>query len=127
MKPKVEFFKASDFDLSAFPPQMNWAGCVAARANALLSERGTVVYGWEYRDGWFNRVKYAVVPPCKDEKTSNLQALLIDVKPIQKDTAEGLLRHMVKEWEEDCNYENLSCVVQEWIDKARKLMNNKNG
>ncbi len=103
MKPKLEFFKASDFDCcKTFILKENSIHVVhssqqvADKANALLAERGTVVYGCD---------DYKKYPEMKDKVWGWSEeglghdthtALLIAIEPIAKDTAESLLREIVE-------------------------------
>lgn len=128
MKPKVEFFKAEDFwqcinhMLDCGKGTKDPAGMyislanVLSTCNALLAERGTVVYGSgipeaNAQHGW-------VTEGWRDSAGEDTHtALLIAIEPIAKDTAEGLLREMLET--------HGTCITKEWTDRARKLLHEK--
>jgi len=114
MKPKCEFFTINDFASWLDEGDANWA---TKKANALLTERGTVVCGGNkmLADGSFNNPFDAGPPSNQDTHT----ALLIDIREIEKDTAEGLLRECV---------DMLNCVdigASDLLERARKLLGDK--
>lgn len=140
-----EFFKASDF--ASKPVEMKHAATLASAiscttvfgpdfaeaaasiANRLLKERGTVVYGYElgdsgltdqHRAGWsFHEAK--VFPDGFKHDTH--QALLIDIKPIEKpDTAESLLKELIS-----AGQDTLISDPNIWhvIERAKKLLEKK--
>ncbi len=74
------FFTAKDF-MHFGVHESAFQRCADA-ANRLLTERGVRVYG--YSLGWSTSIR--------DDESPTHQALLINVQPIVKDTAEGLLR-----------------------------------
>lgn len=114
MKSKVEFFKSEDFI------NFDWQHSLAERANAILSERGVVVYGCD---------DYKKYPEMKDKVWGWSEeglghdthtALLINIQPIdQLDTAESLLREWVEEHEKFKPYEG------DIYERAKKLLGEK--
>lgn len=114
MKPKCEFFKASDF-ADLFPA---CCAMLADRANALLTERGTVVSGGRYcLDGEWSFVSH-------DRSEATHTALLIDIREIEKaDTAEGLLREFVGTFE--VTKYGASFYQADLLERARKLLGEK--
>jgi hypothetical protein len=72
----VKFFKPEDFQGFFFTDSF-----LAEHCNRLLAERGTVVYGYQ-QDLWTSD------PESEDQ----YKALLINVEPIEPDTAEKVQR-----------------------------------
>lgn len=124
MKPTCDVFKAEDFSEWFFE---GFGETIAERANALLAERATVVYGRKGSApglaGWWTCRKYSENTEFGKEETKDLThtALLLAIQPIAKpDSAESLLRLIVS-----CSHHNGSLVPSEIIDRARKLLEKK--
>jgi hypothetical protein len=106
MKPTCDVFRAEDF--SEFP---SWSEGLAQRANNLLLERATVVYGNEKWEDWHE----------EDCDGITRTALLINIQPIAKpDTAENLLKELINCW----SHENMISIDQ-FVERARKLLEGK--
>lgn len=120
----MEFFKPGDFVSEGVAYKS-----IADRANHLLKERGTVVYGtpdethlWDiYPSGDDDRLDF------DDTHT----ALLINIQPIAKeDTAEGLLRELI-DWDQEPKNRSIyglseSLKISErydsFISRAKKIL-----
>jgi hypothetical protein len=107
-----EFFKAEDFKHITLVPT-----AAAARANYLLAERGVVVRGIVDERGYDAYSSYEHGPG--DTHT----ALLINVQPIQKDSAESLLREIVDGYDKD-QYQ-YGTKIHERIERAKRLLGKK--
>jgi hypothetical protein len=103
-KPDVQVFTAEDFDFIGQEPHEHWQCAVARKANRLLAERGVRVYdgnsglgAHSLGDTW-STTKYTERSGLISSNLvcSKRTALLIDVQPIKRDTAEGLLREVAE-------------------------------
>jgi hypothetical protein len=115
----LDFFKAEDFvsipmsenagyDLKAYV-----AADVAKKANRLLRECGTVVYG-KLEDGYANW--FSTESGKQPDDTH--RALLINIETIEKDTAESLLKQFVAIADDNFKGGNM----RELIERARRVL-----
>lgn len=124
---KCEFFKAEDFliDLSEYPLASEaiirtFRYKIAGIANRILSKRGQRVYAHSTGSEWTTTHKPAPGEWFDQRRT----ALLIDVREIERDTAESLLRELVS-WRAK-NEHDLG-VPADVAERARKLLGRQAG
>lgn len=126
--PMPEFFKPEDFEIDADTKKKysDWMQYISDKANRLLKERGTVVYGRICSgrdDGWFENNLATTLNGFKEHTH---QALLINIQPIEKeDTAEGLLKELL-----ESKLPRKALVVCDdnlnaWYERAKKLLEKK--
>lgn len=118
MKPTCDVFRAEDFKNIHHAHPKEWSSVAAQIANALLLERSTMVYrpidlsgiGW--------------TPEQTDQDTHS--ALLLAVTPIAKpDSAEFILRDLVKAYEIAHDVPGSGLGYREFYERARRLMDGK--
>lgn len=111
----VEFFKSSDFEGSLTPDsQQN----LADYCNKILAERGVRVSGDLQKPEASLPVCWWTIenPSGADTHT----ALLIDIRPIVRDTPEALLREIIRKWDDP------GCIAMNVIvERARALLAKK--
>ncbi len=115
-KPKCEFFSSRDFlTFSEGPLTNSHPAWIAHQANHILSERATVVDAVKTSTGhWYASEGGAMA------KTHT--ALLIDVRPIERDTAESLWRELIKQTEKS-NF--AGATTERFIERAKRLLEGK--
>lgn len=107
----IKLFTAADFVALGLPGSQPFEQWLADRANRLLLERSTRVYGVRDLSGecWTT---------AHHESRDTHQALLVGVEPLRRESAEDLVREMIAFIEE--RYPLRS--EKEWIDRARKVL-----
>lgn len=125
----IKFFKESDFSnvpthSNYSDPALNsysagWLGPILAHhCNRLLRERGKVVYAYDLSQDhlWFNE---------EDKNgTRNYQAILINIQPVEADSADKVLADILAFEEQFCKTQQ----TPKWgslIDRAKKLLKQK--
>jgi hypothetical protein len=101
----VEFFTEKDFDRAH---NSGWSRKQYAEfCNRILAERGVRVYSASEKV-WVD-----------SHPEPSLQALLIAVQPIAKDSAESLLRECLGRLDTDAKFTESE---RDWIERARKVL-----
>lgn len=122
----TDFFKESDCDVrtqSPFEPNEFGGGCILlnksislSRANALLRERSTAVYGhYDGKTFWANDPKLGLRSGMTTPDTHT--ALLISITPPEVDSAEKIVADLVKWYSEPAT----NPPIDKWVERARKL------
>ena len=111
----TDFFTAADFVYGMDRHQDERAVEAARRANALLKERGAVVYGRERQPGIWTL-------DTQPHESNTHAAIMLQPQPIKCDTAEDLLRELTAH----CNYpqtiETNAIFLEKLAIRARKLL-----
>lgn len=112
-----EVFRTEDFD------HYDDSEGLARYANRILAERGMVVYG--HWDG----ERFRVPDPrlglrSGTENPDTHRALLVGIEPIRKETAEDLLREVLRNYDDD-RVASDRIVTPEFIDRARRLLGDR--
>jgi len=113
---EIEFFKPSDCEspVADHRAQAYRTDMIPLdKANRLLKERGKVVYSHRSSleiGGWY---------PGAVEPNPTHSALLINIEPIRKDSAESLLKEILD------HHVQMKDQPLNWVDRARKLLEEK--
>lgn len=105
------FFKASDAEYKEFDGELSIG---LKKANRVIQERGTVVTGGMKEDGshkYFGAEPGPIMP-------NTHRALLINIEPIAKDTAEKIVEDMLEHFGGPMATKH---SLDSLIDRARKL------
>lgn len=109
--PSCALFTAADF--------LNTGEPVHVAANRLLAERGVRVWLSKLSAAPDDAHKYCVYDAKRDGLTHT--ALLVDVRPIVRDTAESLLRELIEGWATQPK----TSALAELCERARALLEDK--
>jgi hypothetical protein len=116
-----QFFTEADCDMwqntteNKFSYQVK--GISLARANELIEERGVVVYAHSEIEQ--RKLDCYDWKPYANFLGAQRKALLINIQPIVKDSAESLLKELVAQVE---NYTSISENMRKLVDRARALL-----
>lgn len=119
---KCEFFKAIDFrreDLG------HWASeKIALVANRILAERATRVYAAPYVDNGAKAHKdeCAQWTGERTESVDTHTALLIAIEPIQRDTAEQLVKDLAAHAKFQYEDGKWAMSAEYWVERARRVL-----
>lgn len=120
----MEFFNETDCDIEyrTFPDGVNekWnSGFSIAKANRILRECGCRMFGKDVSMGW---------TPWQDP-SDTMSALLLCVEPIEKDSAEKILRDFIHTGQTPNIWmrEDLERTLKKLYDRARALLEKGEG
>lgn len=115
-----EFFKAGDFDDCG-----NWLkhpSEVASKANRILEERSRRVYGSPVESPEKSTVPYEPNRFDNEGVEHTHTALLVDIRPLENDSAESLLREYLRAYDDPQDFYKGGYA---WVSRVRALLKNK--